>query len=200
MKKLVWLISLLFLIISIFGILQIFSFSLNFYKDQFRPVEISESKILNVENVYGFLQDKNPINIDFTKSEYEHLDDVKIIFNLVYLVFRISLFLLVGLSIFLIFISKYSIILNWLIFWSLVSLSLMLLLISFIVLDFGSAFNLFHELLFPQWNRSFPEESLLIQLFPESFFVSISRYIFLSISGVSAFVMLTSLLLKKVLK
>ena len=112
MKKLVWLISLLFLIISIFGILQIFSFSLNFYKDQFRPVEISESKILNVENVYGFLQDKNPINIDFTKSEYEHLDDVKIIFNLVYLVFRISLFLLVGLSIFLIFISKYSIILN----------------------------------------------------------------------------------------
>lgn len=200
MKKLIWIISLLFLIINVFGVLKIFSFDLNLYKGHFTSTEISESRILYVENIYGFLQDKEPISNDFTKSEYEHLNDVKIIFNIVYIVLWISLFLFLGIGIYLIFMSKSFVFLNWLIFWSLVSLLLMLLLIVLIILDFWSAFNFFHELLFPQWNWSFPEESLLIQLFPESFFVSISRYIFLSISGVSAFVMLTSFLLKKVLK
>lgn len=200
MKKLIWIISLLFLIINVFGILKIFSFDLNFYKDHFTSTEISESRILYVENVYGFLQDKELISADFTKSEYEHLNDVKIIFNIVYIVFWISLFLFLGIGVYLIFMSKSCVFLNWLLFWSLVSLLLMLLLIVLIVLDFGSAFNFFHELFFPQWNRSFPEESLLIQLFPESFFVSISRYIFLTISVISVFVMTSSIILKRVLK
>lgn len=200
MKKLIWIISLLFLIINVFGILKIFSFDLNFYKDHFTSTEISESRILYVENVYGFLQDKELISADFTKSEYEHLNDVKIIFNIVYIVFWISLFLFLGIGVYLIFMSKSFVFLNWLLFWSLVSLLLMLILIALIVLDFGSAFNFFHELFFPQWNRSFPANSLLIQLFPESFFVSISRYIFLTISGISVFVMTSSIILKRVLK
>ena len=200
MKKLTWIVSLLFINISILGALQIFSFNLNFYKNHFSFAETIESKMPYVENVYGFLQDKNLISTDFTRSESEHMNDVKIIFSIVHIVFRISLFLFLGIGIYLIFMSESFVFLNWLLFWSLVSLLLMLLLIIFIVLDFGSAFIFFHELLFPQWNRSFPLNSLLIQLFPESFFVSISRYVFLSISGFSAFVMFTSILLKKILK
>lgn len=200
MKKLVWILSLCVLIVNIFGVLQIFSFSFSFYKAHFSPIEISQSNILNVGNVYDFLQDKNPISAEFTESEYKHLDDVKTIFNFIYFVFRISLFLFAGLSIYLISISKYSIVLNWLILWSIVSLLLMLFLMLFSVLDFQSTFNLFHELFFPQWNRSFQANSLLIQLFPESFFVSISRYIFLTISGISVFVMTSSIILKRILK
>ena len=60
-------------------------------------------------------------------------------------------------------------------------------LVGFIVLvAFGPLFHLFHEILFPQGNWQFPSDSLLIQVFPQLFWVVSALFLlaFILIVGV----------------
>lgn len=201
MKKVFWIISVLFVFVNIFGVLLYFSFNLDFYKQQFTSIELTESRILNVKNVYDFIQNKSELNSSFNTEESSHLEDVKNIFSVVIVSFWILLLLLVITLIYCLFLSKHnSIVIDWIFLWSTISLILMLLLFLAIVVNFGSSFDVFHKLLFPQGNWTFSADSQLIILFPESFFVSISKSIFLSISIISVFFMSISMLLKRTLK
>lgn len=200
MKKVFWIISVLFVFVNIFGVLLYFSFNLDFYKKQFTSIEITEFTISNVKNVYDFIQNKSELNSSFNAEESSHLEDVKNIFSIVIVAFRILLLLLVITLIYCLFLSKNSIVIKWIFLWSTISLILMLLLFLAIVVNFGSSFDVFHKLLFPQGNWSFSADSQLIILFPESFFVSISKSIFLSISIISVFFMSIATLMKRTFK
>lgn len=200
MKKVFWIISVLFVFVNIFGVLLYFSFNLDFYKKQFTSIELTESRISNVRNVYEFIQNKSELNSSFNAEESSHLKDVKNIFNIVIVGFWILLPLLVITLIYCLFLSKHSIVIGWVLLWSIISLILILLLFLAIVVNFGSSFDVFHKLLFPQGNWSFSSDSQLIILFSESFFISISKSIFLSISIISVFFMSISTLLKRTLK
>ena len=62
---------------------------------------------------------------------------------------------------------------------SVVTLSLLFLLLISLGFDFQWLFILFHKIFFPQGNWLFAESSLLIQLFPASFFEAITIRSFL---------------------
>jgi uncharacterized membrane protein len=111
--------------------------------------------------------------------------------------FYISLILFIFIALFLIYYHKYNIVFKWLLNWSIISLSVIWILLLATIFDFNSSFQYFHKLFFPQWNREFAENSRLITLFPESFFISISQNIFITISIVSIFIISVYLIIKK---
>ena len=59
------------------------------------------------------------------------------------------------------------------------TLGITIFILIFILIAFDNVFTIFHSILFPQGNWIFEESSLLIQTFPEEFFIKIAEYIFL---------------------
>lgn len=198
MKKLIWLLSISFIFINTFGVLLYFSFNTNFYLNQFSPNQVTDSKISDLENVYSFLQNKTQLNDNFTALETSHLKDVKSIFSIVNYIYYISLILFISIIVYFILSKKYNLILKWLFFWSLWSLSLILILLLATIFDFTATFQSFHRIFFPQWNREFAEDSRLIILFPESFFICISQNIFIAVSVIAIFIISIYLIIKKI--
>lgn len=198
MKKLIWLLSISFIFINIFGVLLYFSFNTNFYIKQFTPTQITDSNISDLKNIYSFLQNKTQLNTNFTQSEASHLKDVKIIFSIASYIFYISLILFIIIIVYFILSKKYNLIFKWLFIWSLLSLFIILIFLLATILNFTETFQLFHRIFFPQWNREFAENSRLITLFPESFFISISQNIFITISVISIFIVSVYLIIKKI--
>jgi len=197
MKKLIWLISISFVFINIFGVLLYFSFNPNFYIKHFNTEQITDFRLSDFKSTYSFLQNKSELNNHFTVLEKSHLQDVKEIFSVVYYIFWISIILFFISSLFLIYIRKYSLIFKWLFIWSIISLSIMLIAILAITIDFTFIFQSFHKLFFPQWNREFAENSRLITLFPETFFRSIIYKIFSNIFWISMIIIWLFLITKK---
>lgn len=198
MKKLIWLLSISFIFINILGILLYFSFNTNFYVKQFTPTQVTNSNLYDLQNVYSFLQNKTQLNSNFTPLEASHLQDVRVVFLIVNYIFYISLIFFITIIVYFILSKKYNLILKWFFIWSIFSLSIILILLFATIFDFTSIFQSFHRIFFPQWNREFAEDSRLITLFPESFFISISQSIFITISTVSIFVLLLYFTIKKI--
>lgn len=197
MKKLTWIISISFSFVTIFASLLYFSFNLDFYKSHSGQTQITSSTISDTQNIYNFLQNKTALNYNFTSLEKSHLQDVKNIFSIAYYIFWISLSWFIIITLYFILSKNYNQIFKWLFIWSIISLSIIWILLFATIFDFSSSFQVFHKIFFPQWNREFAESSRLITLFPESFFIAISRTIFITISVISLFAMLTSFLIKK---
>jgi hypothetical protein len=145
-------------------------------------------------NVFDFLVYQKSLDSTFTSDEASHMHDVRFLFNL----FRfLSLFflLLIFCYIFLIFkinkSEKKSVFDNKIFLFELnfflkkiklsifLSLGFFVLLLFFVFVDFTSSFNVFHKLFFPQGNWMFSIDSLLINLFPLSFFIGIAKKVFL---------------------
>jgi uncharacterized membrane protein len=184
MKKYGWILWLLFAIINIFGVLIYFWFNTKFYINHFGTTIIQESDLSDMQSVYNFLQNQSDLTDNFTLSEISHLHDVKTIFQyIIYTLYAaVSIFIII--TLFLIYHQKYKIIYRWLFIGAIISLSIIFLLLA-IILDFNYSFRIFHYVLFPQWNREFAADSRLIILFPESFFYSISKSIFMTIIIIS---------------
>lgn len=147
------------------------------------------------ENVHSFLVKQTALSEEFTDEETSHMKDVRFLFNL----FR-------GLSIiFVLLIIIYFIYLktkkekgkrkktnNEELFLaktikkaSIISFLIILLLVFFVVVNFNFSFDVFHRIFFPQGNWVFPRDSLLITLFPQTFFFNIAKKIMvLSISSI----------------
>ena len=185
MKKLTRVLSLSFFLINVIGIFTYFWLNVNLYIKYSETSQITSTNMIDLQNAYDFLKNKVGLNNNFTTLEASHLQDVKNIFSIVYYIFQISLILFVVITLFFIFSHQYNQIWKWLFIWSIISLSIVLLLLILTVSDFTSSFQVFHKIFFPQWNRTFAEDSRLITLFPESFFISISKSIFLTISVIS---------------
>ena len=154
----------------------------------------SELSSKHVQNVYMFIQGEVSLYSDFSLAEKSHMEDVKKLFGLAYLIESITG--VVFLSIFFVFIfqKKFRLIARWLFRGSLISLILLFLIVSVSFIHFEAIFNFFHIIFFPQGNWSFDASSMLISLFPVGFFEAIAIRIFSIGTGISSAVFVFGLL------
>jgi hypothetical protein len=200
MKKLLFFFCILHVFISSIGILLLFSLNQNSYSRYLESNKQTKINILQVQNVYDFLENKSDLNPNFEKLEALHLQDVKNIFTILEYILLLSTLIFISIVVFWVYTGTYHLIFRWLILWSIGTIILVVIVLSFIFLDFVQSFQVFHKIFFPEWNRMFPEESLLIQLFPESFFRMIIQIILLRIFIVSVLTITILSLIKKILQ
>jgi len=147
---------------------------------------VVDSSVL-YKNVRDFLLFKSDLSNKFTVSEASHMRDVRLVFVVIWFLS----FVFLSFLFFCFFYLKKLIILkkknskkNLFLFFdylkkgSLFSFIFLIALLFFAWFSFDFAFDLFHRIFFPQGNWVFPFDSLLIILFPSSFFVGISTKLF----------------------
>lgn len=110
----------------------------------------------------------------FTTNELSHLQDVASIFTTISMIEIVSLSGFAIIFMLFVYLKFKKKIVLWFLRWSAISLLLILSIIIAIFIDFQSLFLSFHYVFFPQGNRSFDWSSVLIQLFPASFFEHIA--------------------------
>jgi integral membrane protein (TIGR01906 family) len=133
-----------------------------------------------MKNVFYFLEGREELSNEFSEREYSHLLDVR---NAV-LMTKVFFIAMILLSVFLLLIirrsknfdlknfSKYLLIyLSALTFFTLI-------LFIFVRMNFSYAFSIFHSIFFKPETWIFDYDSLIIQLFPESYFINLSSKIF----------------------
>ncbi|MFP4567697.1 MAG: DUF1461 domain-containing protein [Candidatus Woesearchaeota archaeon] len=171
-------------------------------------------------NVHDFLLLKDNLDSNFTSGEASHMVDVRILFNVFRFgsLFFLSLILFYFVLVFKTNNFKFNslrkfnsrkfskkelsdfknLCLDLFVFFkklkiaSIIALGLFLFLLFVILIDFGSVFNVFHVVFFPQGNWIFPMDSLLITLFPASFFMSFAKNIFIISFAVSSLILFFS--------
>ena len=128
------------------------------------------------ENTLHFLQGKEELKLEYTVNEISHLNDVKKVMGFMgYFLYGV-LVILTGI---LTYYRKNKLYLRKLLFYGgIFSVAVILMKLVFILLLFDFSFAIFHSLFFPQGNWQFPADSLLIQTFPQEFFVKIGTIIF----------------------
>lgn len=160
----------------------------------------AKNKIENVnqiyENVYEFLIFQKTLSDDFTNNEKNHMRDVRLIFNmlkglaLLTILYYVTYFVQIK--------TKYKTqkhktknekikqelknmmkIVKNIKTGSIISLIIIIFLAIITTINFSESFQIFHKVFFPQGNWMFPQNSLLITLYPQSFFINITQTIFL---------------------
>ncbi len=129
------------------------------------------------KQVFGFLQNEGELQEGFTPAEISHLGDVKQVMKYAEYVFY-ALLLIVTITLTYCRRDK-ELVLKLLGYGGKTTLLVMLLIFLISFFFFNELFTLFHLLFFPQGNWLFPADSMLIQIFPTDFFITISRNIFL---------------------
>jgi len=176
-----------------------YTFNIDFYAIHtiFNTTITKDQQIKSVENIHSFLLWTEGLNTNLTNEEISHMQDVKKIFNKVFITEIISIFIFLIVILFLFLERKIYTIMKWLSKWSKIILTLNVLILTSFVLDFKPVFETFHKIFFPQWNWAFDESSMLITLFPAEFFQSIATNIFLTSSGISLAMIIIYFLYKK---
>ena len=138
----------------------------------------------------------------FTQNEISHLEDVRVLFNKIFLAYYICL----GLTIISIaalieknkkrFLKSISILL---IIPSAILIFLLLLLYLF-GQNFLPLFDKFHTIFFPQGNFAFPEDSTLITLLPLGFFTDFFEKLVISAAIISFVLIITGISISMILK
>jgi len=181
-------------------------FNSHFYSYEFKKQDISSSELSNSQYVsytgqivrYFFrkgtlyITDKNGNVIEnfFSKREIIHMQDVKNIIKLTLFVLFSSFIIS---FIFILYLEDKRFIFRYA---SIGALIFVLLTVVLVTLNFDSTFTLFHKILFRNNFWLLPENSMLIQMFPESFFSDFALSWFGIISVVSAIVVFFSYLHK----
>ncbi|MAE13459.1 hypothetical protein CMO92_02745 [Candidatus Woesearchaeota archaeon] len=178
----------LLLVTAFFQVYQDEQFYINQYEKNGAATTLGKENATAItENLLTYLNTEKYVYEDkgkltyFTESEKSHLADVKQIFNILSDLYYLSLLIVTFSIIWLITQTK-----RWqhslatiLFYGGIISIAFILLLLLAVALNFDKAFLTFHELLFPQGNYSFPHDSLLKTLYPDTFFVSFTyRIIF----------------------
>lgn len=161
------------IIFSLLTPLLYYSFNMDFYTKQWgQNIEV-------VQNVYNFLKGKEQLTPLFTIDEKKHLQDVKDVFYIVFVWEIIAVIGILTAILFFVISKKKTYFIDWCLLVSVITLSLLWLLLVSLSFDFQWLFILFHKIFFPQGNWLFAGSSLLIQLFPASFFEAITIRSFL---------------------
>ena len=138
-----------------------------------------------LENILSFFNNKEDLSIQFTENEREHMQDVKTIFNLLKWINLFAFILILCYSSDALLKKKTKKLLEIVKLSSMLVLIISLIKIIFLITLFQEIFTIFHLIFFPQGNWMFPANSLLITLFPQTFFVTVAIQMFLFIIGVS---------------
>ena len=177
----------------ILGIIFYNCFNLNFYKNFYSKGNLtanigttSDELINNTSNLLDYLNGKAELNTSwFSEKDILHMKDVKILYSVSFytMIFFIAIFIIS--TILIIFLYK-----NCTMFYItrtfnktlLAFIVLIIVLASIISYNFNSFWIRFHQLLFSNdlWLLS-PDESNLIKMVPEEFFISLITTIILHI-------------------
>jgi len=176
-----------------------YSFNIQFYTTHSiqSPHMSQEESLVYVQNVYSFLQGKEQLSPVFTLDEKSHMQDVQSLFFIVFIWEIIAFFLFFIFLVSFILQRNTKMIVSWFLWGTCIALVLFLLLLFTMLLDFDAIFLVFHRIFFPQGNWSFNPLSLLIQLFPLTFFNAIAMRIFLMSAGMSLLIFLVALYERK---
>jgi len=192
-NKVIILVILVLLVLFIADIVYIIgfkanAFDLDFYSKEFEKYDVydefPDADNINLE-VLDYLRDERD-DLDaslFNSNEIEHFRDVKAVIQRIdvyfYLALIVSVLLIFGLFIldrkgFFRNLSKV------LFFGGVVALLFGIVVLVLVVFDFGSLFNLFHRVVFPQGGWLFGASDNIIKLYPSGFFYDMAKRIFLS--------------------
>jgi integral membrane protein (TIGR01906 family) len=147
------------------------------------------------KDVIDFLQYKNSLTAEMSALEFSHLVDVKKVMEIIDFIFYALL-------------SICALILTYnyrdqfklkkpLLYGGLSSLSLIVPLSLFALVNFELAFVFFHKIFFPRGNWIFSQSSFLIRTFPPTFFISMTKKIILTALSFAVIFILISLKIKK---
>ena len=163
------------ILIILFSILAIDLPLMLAYESSLVTLHLADSEQTNTIN---YLQNKEPLSVDYTKDETSHLNDVQKLMhfanNYFIFVLVIEIFLLIAIY----QIDKKQFYKPFL-YGGIVSTAVLLLILLLTLIDFSSLFTLFHQIFFPQGNWMFPETGKLVNLFPAAFFYQITKEIFI---------------------
>ena len=196
--KLLWKLLLVLTIIIFIPLItfRFLVFNLDFYEKEFTKLNVydkfpKETADENIKELISYLKNKDSLETDFfNEKEKQHLIDVKNLINKAISLFYLTLFLLI---IFLILnyksLSKpflYS------------GVSIIILIIILLFLDFNQAFLNFHKLFFSNdlWLLN-PETDNLINLFPQQFFSDFIKKVFINSFFISILLIISSFFLAK---
>jgi hypothetical protein len=160
-------------------------YNLNTYRHLYEKNNVfdnlPEADVLAItRNLFDFFRHRDEIReLDFEgdfdhfeENEIEHLKDVRVLFDYVFIIYFTSLAFFTGLSI--LFIGKGIIgflkYFGYILLGGAISVITVLLLLYFLSQNFGGLFENFHLIFFPQGNYMFLESTLIITLFPFGFF------------------------------
>ncbi|MGV8162690.1 MAG: DUF1461 domain-containing protein [Candidatus Nanoarchaeia archaeon] len=194
-------ISLFILIIVLALPLIIISGSESFYKNRLENSDcyamISEHDCIDLSmNALNYLKGKEALDERYSEQEQSHFADVKVILDFTKaLVVALFIFVLAYFALFF-YLDKEEIfktlkLAGWMI---IIVLVFLLVMIS---LGFQNTFFLFHALLFPQGNWTFPFDYTIIVVFSEEFFIRAAFTSFLFSLGTGAIILGMSYLKKK---
>jgi integral membrane protein (TIGR01906 family) len=171
-----YILTALFVIIIIFGNLV---FQLNgsgFYIAQSEALDTNVSLTLATAT---FVAGKGPLPEPFTEPEAAHLNDVRSLFSKIRFIYYASLLLLLALGVILFRQKRFLAEMPRALFLS-GSITLVVLAAALLLslTNFNAAFNGIHAPFFQAGTWQFPQDSLLMTLFPESFFRSFTFSMF----------------------
>lgn len=146
------------------------------------------------ENTIHFLQGKEELRVYYTPGEISHLEDVAQAMNWLQIMFYVGVIL--SLAILIYHLQEKEKLIEFLFWGGITVISVIVILTIVIGADFNAAFIIFHKLFFPQGNWTFPVDSTLVKVFPETFFIHFSRFMFLPAAMTSLVSILLSTLFK----
>lgn len=128
---------------------------------------------------------------NYTNQEFQHMQDVKILFKIIY---TISYIAMISSIIAIIIAKKKKIAINKIIRNSgIISLFFGTIIIILAKINFFNTFIYFHKIFFPQGNWMFSAESKLIQTFPLEFFTTFAIKMFLIYLTISLTIILITI-------
>lgn len=165
----------LLILIIIFSILAIDLPFMLAYESSLVTLHFTDAEQTNTLN---YLQNKEPLLVDYTEEEISHLEDVKRLMHFANNYFVFVLVIEIFLLVIIYQIDKKQFYKPFL-YGGIISTAVLLLTLFWALLDFSSLFNLFHQIFFPQGNWQFPDTGKLVNLFTASFFYQITKEIFI---------------------
>ncbi len=197
---------------AILGIIFYNCFNLDFYKNFYSrenlapKIDTTYDKLIeNTTNLLGYLNEKNKLNTEwFSQKDILHMEDVKRLYNINFYIMISFIIIFIISTILIVFLFKKNTIFYITKTFNKVLLAFILLIIvlaGIISYNFTSFWIRFHQLLFSNdlWLLS-PDESNLIKMVPEEFFISLITTIILHILVLFVSLFVLNNILKKKFK
>ena len=196
-------------IFSILAIIFYNCFNLNFYKNFYEKENLAPSinttnseLINNTENLLAYLKDNTSLNKNwFSDKDILHMIDVKNLYNVSFKVMTFCLIIFVITTIIIIITKKTKTLLYITKTFNktlVIFILLIAILAGIIAYNFNSFWIRFHTILFSNdlWLLS-PDESNLIKMVPEEFFISLITRIIIHIFIVFTLLLITNIIVKR---
>lgn len=160
-----------------------------YYTSQFTSLTAEQ------EHTFDYLQGKGALSVGYTVQERFHLENVKQVMDAAhYFFYGLLLVLAVIIAAHR---DNHPQLRKLLRYGGITTIAVVSLILIFILTSFTIPFTVFHWLFFPQGNWQFPADSLLIQTFPQEFFVKMGIWIFMVAMLWGAVIVAVSTLLVK---